>query len=64
MKKWAINNHPETEKLVLRAFRQNLAMISTAKPQKPIGQLVSANAQCPRTDLSKMFLPKPMTTTG
>ena len=43
MKKWAINNHPETEKLVLRAFRQNLAMISTAKPQKPIGQLVSAN---------------------
>ena len=43
MKKWAINNHPETEKLVLRVFRQNLAMISTAKPQKPIGQLVSAN---------------------
>jgi hypothetical protein len=46
MKKWAINNHPETGKLVLRAFRQNLAMISTAKPQKPIGQLVSANAHC------------------
>jgi hypothetical protein len=41
MKKWAINNHPEMEKLVLRAFRPNL-MMSTTKPQRPIGLLVSA----------------------
>ena len=41
-----------------------LSMNAKIKFEISKGLRIGNNSQCPRTDLSKRFLPKPMTTTG